>query len=162
MWKDIPKWECYYEVNENGDVRNKQTMKLIIGDTNNAGYQRIRLYHKPACETFFRHRLVATLFIPNIMGYSEVNHKDGNKQNNHISNLEWCDRKHNEHEARRIGLKEYKPYGVLYNDGKYVKYEFASELAMVLGVTKRCVMNYLQGKSTGYKAKNIQSIQYLS
>ena len=37
MWKDIPNWENYYEINELGEVRNKITKKLIIGDTNNAG-----------------------------------------------------------------------------------------------------------------------------
>lgn len=38
MWKDIPNWENYYEINELGEVRNKITKKLIIGDTNNAGW----------------------------------------------------------------------------------------------------------------------------
>ena len=47
MWKDIPEWEDYYEVNENGEVRNKITNKLIVGDINNAGYYRVCLYHKP-------------------------------------------------------------------------------------------------------------------
>nr|DAF58691.1 MAG TPA: NUMOD4 motif protein [Siphoviridae sp. ctxMM9] len=55
MWKDIPEWEDYYEVNENGEVRNKITKKLIVGDINNAGYYRVCLYHKPRKQRFFRH-----------------------------------------------------------------------------------------------------------
>lgn len=46
MWKDIPEWEPYYEINENGDVRNKLTGKYLQGDINNSGYYRICLYHK--------------------------------------------------------------------------------------------------------------------
>ena len=40
MWKDIPNWDLY-EINENGDIRNKKTQKLIIGFINNAGYSRV-------------------------------------------------------------------------------------------------------------------------
>jgi hypothetical protein len=51
------------------------------------------------------HRLVAEAFIPNPAGLPMVNHIDGNKQNNHFSNLEWCDKSHNEQHAERMGLK---------------------------------------------------------
>ena len=46
MWKDIKGWESYYEVNEYGEVRNKLNQKLIIGDCNNIGYQRVTLFNK--------------------------------------------------------------------------------------------------------------------
>ena len=94
MWKTIPDWENY-EVNEYGEVRNKSTQKLIIGDINNAGYQRVCLYNSPAKKRFFRHRLVAELFLENPNEDQEVNHIDGNKNNNHISNLEWSSRASN-------------------------------------------------------------------
>lgn len=54
------------------------------------------------------HRLVATAFIPNPCKYPEVNHKDGNKSNNDVSNLEWCSGLYNIHEAYRLGLKRGK------------------------------------------------------
>ena len=51
------------------------------------------------------HRLVALAFIPNPFGYKEVNHIDGSKLNNAVSNLEWCSRSHNISETFRLGLK---------------------------------------------------------
>lgn len=161
MWKDIPNWEEYYEINENGDVRNKKTQKLLIGDINNAGYYRVCLYYSPYRERFFRHRLVATLFIENPNNLKEVNHIDGNKANNHVSNLEWCSRKDNERQARRIGIKKYKPFEVVFTDGTVKRYEFTPELAEELGVTKRTILNYLQNKSKGYTKFNIDTIKYI-
>ena len=161
MWKNIPNWEEYYKINEYGEVKNKKTGNLISGDINNCGYHRVTLYHTSKKQRFFRHRLVAELFIPNLNHYKEINHKDGNKSNNHISNLEWCDRTHNERECRRLGLKEYKPFQVIYYNGKLKNFEFTPQLAEELGVTKRTIMNYLQGKSKRYKNFGIKSIRYI-
>lgn len=161
MWKDIPEWELYYEINENGDVRNKLTGNYIKGDINNAGYYRICLYHKSKKQRFFRHRLVAQLFIPNPNNYPEVNHINGNKSMNNKDNLQWCDRTHNEREAHRLKIKEYKPFKVLFQNGKIKHYEFVIDLANELGLTKRTIQNYLQGKSKGYIKQGIKEIEYL-
>lgn len=160
MWKKVPNWE-EYEINELGEVRNALTGNIIIGDINNAGYQRVCFYRNKHSQKFFRHRLVAELFLSNPKHYEEVNHKDGNKNNNSVTNLEWCNRTHNEREARRTGIKEYKPFFVEFINGSKCRYEFAIELANEIGVTKRTVQNYLQGKSKGYFDKGIISIQYL-
>lgn len=53
------------------------------------------------------HRLVAEAFCDNPRGCSEVNHKDGNKQNNNASNLEWCTRSENNRHAFQTGLRDY-------------------------------------------------------
>lgn len=45
MWKKIKDWENFYEINENGEIRNIKTNKLIIGAINNVGYPRVCLYH---------------------------------------------------------------------------------------------------------------------
>lgn len=161
MWKDIPEWEQYYEVNENGEVRNKLTGNYINGDINNAGYYRVCLYNKGKKQRFFRHRLVAQLFIPNPNNYLEVNHINGDKSLNHKDNLQWCDRQHNEREAHRLSIKEYKPFEVYFLNGEHKKYEFTIDLANELQVTKRTVQNYLQGKSKGYLNKGIKTIKYL-
>lgn len=161
MWKSIPDWEKYYEVNCNGDVRNKKTKKFIIGDINNAGYPRVCLYHKNKKQRFFRHRLVALLFIDNPYHYTEINHIDGDKLNNSVSNLQWCNRTENEREARRLGIKEYKPFKVIFSNGKIKQYEFPIDLAKEINVTKRTVQNYLQGKSNCYSEHGIFKIEYL-
>ena len=161
MWKDIPNWETYYEINENGEVRNKLTGNYIKGDINNTGYYRVCLYHKSKRQRFFRHRLVAQLFIPNPNNYTEVNHIDGDKSHNFKENLQWCDRVFNERETHRLNIKEYKPFKVYFQNGEYKEYEFAIDLANELKVTKRTIQNYLQGKSNGYKSKGINEIKYL-
>ena len=150
MWKDIPNWEIYYEINENGEVRNKLTGNYIKGDINNAEYYRVCLYHKSKRQRFFRHRLVAQLFIPNPNNYTEVNHIDGDKSHNF-----------NEREAHRLNIKEYKPFKVYFQNGEYKEYEFAIDLANELKVTKRTIQNYLQGKSNSYKSRGINEIKYL-
>ena len=161
MWKDIPNWEIYYEINENGEVRNKLTGNYIKGDINNAGDYRVCLYHKSKRQRFFRHRLIAQLFIPNPNNYTEVNHIDGDKSHNFKENLKWCDRVFNEREAHRLNIKEYKPFKVYFQNGEYKEYEFAIDLANELKVTKRTIQNYLQGKSNGYKSRGINEIKYL-
>ena len=161
IWKDIPNWEEYYEINNYGEVRNKKSKNILIGDKNSSGYMRVCLYNKNRKFRFFRHIMVAKLFLDNPNNFKEVNHIDGNKENNNMNNLEFCDRKHNEREAHRIGIKEYKPFIVNFNTGECKKYEFAIDLAIEINVTKRTVLNYLQGKSKGYLNKNISSIKYL-
>ena len=83
-WKEV-KGFSDYEVSSNGEIRNKQTKQLIAPQTNKNGYSVLKVYreHKPF--TKMVHRLVAVAF----MGESdlEVNHIDGNKANNKVSNL---------------------------------------------------------------------------
>lgn len=160
MWKEINGYEGYYSINEKGEVRNNQTKKLIKGDINNAGYYRVCLYRGNK-KHYFRHRLVAEYFIPNPNNYKEVNHIDGDKSNNSIENLEWSDRVHNEREARRNLLKQFAPFYVIWNNGERQEFEFAIDLAKILGVTDGCVRNYLKKRTTGYLKKGIKEIEYL-
>lgn len=67
------------------------------------GYIRATIFGKDQ----YVHRLVAMCFIENPDGLDEVNHKDGDKQNNHVSNLEWCTRAQNNKHAFQTGLREY-------------------------------------------------------
>lgn len=70
------------------------------------GYESHRLYYKTNdYKVFSGHRLVALHFIPNPENLKEVNHKDGNKRNNHVSNLEWCTGSHNQRHAFSTGLQ---------------------------------------------------------
>lgn len=84
-----------YEVSSEGRVRNATTHHILSPMTNNVGYRQVHLSvnYKDYLKTI--HRLVAEAFIPNPNGYREVNHKDKNKTNNTIYNLEWCTRKYN-------------------------------------------------------------------
>lgn len=98
IWKEILP---YYEVSNFGNVRTKsrrvktyygfrQTVPRSVPITDNGhGYKLFGTQIDHKRKNFYIHRAVAELFIPNPSNLPEVNHKDGNKANNHISNLEW-------------------------------------------------------------------------
>lgn len=90
-----------YEISDTGVVRNAQTKREIKQYTGKDGYLRTQI----AGKTRLVHRLVARAFIAEDEGRMFVNHKDGNKANNHASNLEWCTRSENLKHAYKIGLK---------------------------------------------------------
>ena len=99
IWKDIPNYEGIYQISNYGEVMRLRSFdsrghlrcsRIKKQSQNNDGYMVIGL-HKDGVETkYLVHRLVAQLFIPNPYDYKEVNHKDENKHNNAVSNLEWC------------------------------------------------------------------------
>lgn len=93
-WKDIIGYKGLYQISNLGRVKNRNG-KLLKGYTNNKGYQMVHLRTKETNKLYSIHRLVATHFIPNPDNLPQVNHKDENKMNNSIKNLEWCDSKYN-------------------------------------------------------------------
>lgn len=108
QWKDIVGYEEYYQISSYGNVRNKESGRTLVGDTNTLGYRRVWLY-KPIKKRFFIHRLVALHFCD---GYSDelvVNHKDGIKTNNSADNLEWVTRSENDKHAFRMNLRKKYP-----------------------------------------------------
>lgn len=101
-WVPIPKNDKY-EITPHGDVRNRKTGRILKGGINNSGYRTI---HLKKYETEFVHRLVAETFIPNDSPSikKDVNHIDGNKLNNDVTNLEWVSRSDNVRHAYANGL----------------------------------------------------------
>ena len=89
-----------YSVSNTGTVKNSKG-KLLYGSDKD-GYVRVCVNYK----LIRMHRLVAKAFVENQNNYSEVNHIDGNKKNNHASNLEWCSRSHNTKHSFDLGLNK--------------------------------------------------------
>lgn len=111
MWKDIKieNIRPVYQINEFGEVRNKRTGRKLKPREKN-GYLEYALVTVDNKYKYIRaHRLVAIHFIP-ISEYDkmEVNHKDADKKNNHVSNLEWVTSEENLDHARKLGLLSYK------------------------------------------------------
>lgn len=111
MWKTIEGTEGTYEVSNTGKVRSnnylghgKQQELSLAKDQK--GYLRVRIYKDGSRKTIKVHREVAKAFIPNPENKAEVNHKDGNKENNHVDNLEWATPGENTAHAYGSGLKE--------------------------------------------------------
>ena len=86
--KPIVNYESYL-IYENGDVKNLNTNKMLKGSISENGYRYYRLSLNNEKKMFYAHRLVAEHFLENLNNLPVVNHKDGNKLNNEVSNLEW-------------------------------------------------------------------------
>lgn len=92
-----------YEICDNGDVISNYRQNPIVlkPGKDHKGYLRVSLKDK----TYKVHRLVAMAFIENVDNKPQVNHKDGNKQNNNVDNLEWCTNSENQIHANKMGLR---------------------------------------------------------
>ena len=109
IWKNVlvdreekHKYSEIYEVSNEGEIRNKKTKRILKLKICKDGYLRIGLHHKGRCSSYSIHRLVLLAF--NYEGYfpkAEVNHKDEDKTNNCLENLEWCTAKYNSNYGNR-------------------------------------------------------------
>lgn len=84
-----------YEVSDEGEVRNKQTGRILKGILDGRGYLQVGLCVKGKKTKFLIHRLVALAFIPNPDNLLFVDHVNGNRINNHIDNLRWGTKQEN-------------------------------------------------------------------
>lgn len=89
-----------YEITRDGQVINKTNGHVLKPQPNGKGYLRVSI-SKKLC---FVHRLVAEKYIPNPNNYEQVNHKDGNKLNNSVENLEWVSNQQNRNHAIKNDL----------------------------------------------------------
>ena len=109
MEKQLEQFNNQYSVTDTGIVYSlKGKKKELIGKITKSGYREVVLNHKGKKKYLLVHRLVATLFIENTNNAKTVNHKDGNKLNNSVSNLEWLTCQENLKHARDNGLLKTK------------------------------------------------------
>lgn len=89
IFKDIKGYEGMYKVTSWGNILSLKTNKLMKFETTKKGYQRVTLVKNGKRKHFKVHRLVAMAFLDNKDNLPQVNHMDGDKKNNHITNLEF-------------------------------------------------------------------------
>lgn len=142
MWKDIKGYEGLYQISDEGKVRRitaKGDTKPLKGKE--GLYYTVSLCKNGNKKTYAIHRLVAEYFLDRPEGTTEVNHKDGDKHNNNVSNLEWVTQAENQRHASNV-IKRH-PFGkaprkvrCLDSDGNFVKeYESVSEASRAIGTS---------------------------
>lgn len=95
-----------YSINKKGDVYSYYTNKILEQRNNKKGYPTIYLTINGKGISKVVHRLVAQTFIPNPNNLPQVNHIDGNKENNSVENLEWCTNEYNMRHSWELGLRK--------------------------------------------------------
>ena len=154
IWKDVIGFEGIYQVSSSGRVRSSYRrgsskryyisnefvlLKNIIHDN---GYYFVTLRKNGVVQQCSVHRLVAETFIPNLYGYTDVNHKNGIKTDNRIENLEWCTRQQNICHAFKMGLNKIsesqkrnamRPIELTYPSGLVKVVDSVKEAAMIVG-----------------------------
>lgn len=111
IWKDIEGYEGFYKISNLGRVKslprngtvNKE--RIMVNRVNKTGYWTIHLRRLGVSKYLKIHRLIAIAFIEKVEGKDVINHKDGNKLNNSIDNLEWCTHSENAQHAHDTGLR---------------------------------------------------------
>ena len=154
MWKDIIGYENLYQINELGQIKNKNG-KIKSQNVINSGYLVVDLYKNNVRHTLLVHRLVAQTFVPNPDNLEIINHIDGDKTNNNSSNLEWCDYTTNLNHARNNNLrpKEWQYQGSLTKEEvleipKLVEWGLSKiEIARVLKVNVGIIKHIFNGKT---------------
>ena len=140
IWKDIKNYEGLYQVSNFGKVKSlprkgtqTNTEKILKVSYTYNGYERVSLHKNNKDKRYLVHRLVAETFIPNPNNYPQVNHKDENKINNNVSNLEWCTPSYNINYGKRNNNlnKEVWQYDL---QGKFIKkWKSTMEIQRTLG-----------------------------
>ena len=93
--RDIPGYEGLYAATQDGRIWSYRSKKFLKPSDNGLGYLQVKLSKDGKTKTYKVHRLVAEAFIPNPLNLPQINHKDENRANNALLNLEWCDAAYN-------------------------------------------------------------------
>ena len=169
IWKDIEGYEGRYQVSNFGNVRSVDRVftdtlgrkvnrkgKLLKCDTNGR-YKLVRLYNisQGKVIALLVHRLVAQAFIPNPDNLPCVNHKDEDKTNNSVDNLEWCTYQYNNSyndKGRRISATKSKPVYQFDLNGNLIKeWKSMAEAGKSLGIDAGNISAACSGKLKTYK-----------
>ena len=117
MWKSVVGYEGLYQISSNGQVKSldrtevcssglkrKRAGRALKQDVARNGYKRVCLSKDGQTKQHLTHRLVSSAYLANDKQLTQVNHKDGDKSNNHINNLEWMTYSENhKHAYRKLG-----------------------------------------------------------
>ena len=156
IWKDIKGYEGLYKVNNVGDVLsiarkgNWRGNHLLVPSNDGNGYRQVNICKNGKLKSVKVHRLVAEAFIPNPYNLPCVNHKDENKENNRVENLEWCDYVYNANYGTGIERSKEKRFGdrfVVINLDTGEVYQTPKDASRATGIHNDSISRVCKGKS---------------
>ena len=156
-WRAVKGYEGLYEVSNTGKVRSLRTNRMLKPLVLPNKYLQVSLYKDKKREQPLVHRLVAMAFIENESNLPMVNHKDENKQNNHVFNLEWCDCRYNNNygelsPVKAMQISRQKSVAQFSMDGVFIrKFDSSHEAARSTGCHQSSISHCCNGKR-GYKS----------
>ena len=160
IWKDIKDYEGLYQVSNWGRVKSlnyRHTGKEMVLQLNKTkyGYLLVCLYKDGKCKYFSVHRLVAEAFIPNPLNLPCVNHINENKQDNLVTNLEYCTTAYNNSfgtRLERVAKKNYKPILQYTKTGEFIR-----EWASIIEVKRKLGLGNSNGNISNCCLKKLKS-----
>lgn len=168
IWKDIQGYEGEYQVSTFGNVRSLDRISEYVDGrvytydgkllkkrySSKLGYEIVTISKNSKIKHLYVHRLVAEAFIDNPMNYKFINHKDENKRNNHISNLEWCTPKYNMVYSDIFKKSRKKVIQYTRNNDYICTFDSIAEAEKATGIQNQNISKCCKGKrktAGGYK-----------
>lgn len=147
IWKSIPNYEGLYEISNFGRVKSLKKNLIMNCSIRNTRYNSTYLYKLGNSKQFLIHRLVAISFIDNPNNLPEVNHINGNKNDNNVNNLEWVTRSTNiKHSYDKLG--KIAPFSkIVINLDNGIFYNSAKEAAKSINISYSCLRAMLNNQN---------------
>jgi hypothetical protein len=153
-WKNV---NDYYEVSNTGNVRRIGKDTCIVGCITKAGYRQVLFSINGKVTHKLVHRLIAEAFISNPNNLPQVNHKDENKLNNNVENLEWCSPKYNMNygtaRERHVAHHDYHSHNMVHSN------DFRKKTVIQRDMDGKIINTFFglaaAGRQTGYRFQNI-------
>ena len=161
IWKPIPGFQGRYEASSLGRLRSvpgRKSGSILSQSSDGHGYLKVTVYERIGCrKSVYVHRLIALAFLPNPQCLPCVNHKDEDKMNNCVSNLEWCTQEYNinyGNRTQKVQEKTWKPVGKYDKEGNLLAtYPSVYAAAEANGVYWRFLKKVAQGQPHHLTAK---------
>lgn len=172
IWKNIKDFEGYYQVSNKGRIRSVERVeelgeaaimksrlrreKIMTPADKGNGYLFVRLCNNGSQKNYYVHRLVAEAFLPNPLNHPQINHKDENRKNNNVDNLEWCTCEYNLNYGTHNAKISRKVAQLTMEGDLVAMFNSTREAEKITGVNSGSISRCCNGKyehSHGYKWK---------